>query len=158
MVPGLWWGIPFLRANQRHHAWWEELATPSQVLLALGCCWCWCSEGPGYWQPKPDSWGPKPSNEKKVAGFKKQNQQKISAISGKLTDLKVLRNKVENSPPSDSMKNGYLSELDARSLRAQPTSWNLNLWIWPGMMIPASLRMRVSRRSTKVPLTKLSAS
>jgi hypothetical protein len=42
----------------------------------------------------------KPQKPKKVAGMKKQVQSKISVISTKLTDLKVLRNKVDNSPLS----------------------------------------------------------
>ncbi len=37
---------------------------------------------------------------KKVAGLKKQCSTKIQTISSKLTELKVLRNKVENAPLS----------------------------------------------------------
>ena len=43
--------------------------------------------------PKPASAPKKP----KVVSSKKQTSQKITLVSTKLTDLKVLRNKVENS-------------------------------------------------------------
>jgi hypothetical protein len=49
---------------------------------------------PGMPPPPPQK------KEKRVAGMKKQTQSKIHFISGKLTDLKVLRNKVENAPLS----------------------------------------------------------
>ena len=54
--------------------------------------------GGGGGIPPPNTSVPKAPKEKKVASLKKQVQQKISFISAKLTDLKVLRNKVENSP------------------------------------------------------------
>lgn len=70
-------------------------AFASVAALGMGAAAGGVPPGPGTGNQNPP---PKAPKEKKVAGFKKQTQQKIAALSGKLTDLKVLRNKVENSP------------------------------------------------------------
>ena len=55
------------------------------------------SGGGGGGNPPPTR---KPPAPKKVAGLKKQCSTKTQTISSKLTELKVLRNKVENAPLS----------------------------------------------------------